>query len=1094
MNPILFVPRLFRHFMLNRLHQRVLIPVNRIGLACVILSMVMVLGTNLPAHAADGGYGDIRSQPTDTSLPGQVELGQGTRMLESNGLPIRPQSVRTTLNALRASAWKEGNVHRLYLDGWVKIEVGTYKFDAQRADVWIHRRETVISNADGTETPASINEIAFYLEGIRGADHASGLSTSGKNLLITTTTIGTVDLGSDTFHDSYPENGLPFLQRGESRFVNWLQLQIREPMENDSLVVDKPVTVKEVPIDMPALDEYLRRGTTNEGIPGEIDPIRNAPMGNQQPTSGGHGISPQDPGRTGYWTGGLDSNPYGATIRPDATVFFRADEIEYQFAQERNEGYAILKGNLVVQYTESTRRPGESRPRQLTLHADRAVIFTDPIESGELNTQKLDAQTVHGVYLEGNVTATDGDYSLRGPRMFYDFEANKAIVLDAVFYTYNHEARVPVYIRADEIRQVADRNWEAEDVIVSTSEFFIPSVSLGADRIAIRQHVDQSSGTGRIDVTIKHATLNVGEVPVFWWPYYKGAAEDLPLRSVGIGGNSNDGVTVKSEWNLLALMGYNPKRSGNDVSLLFDHYEDRGVGIGLDGTFRTARGKGRFDGYYISDDGTDDLSSGRKIERNGDDRGFFQGIYQARLWDDWDLISEVFYASDPAFMDSFKGGRVEASREMQSRIALRTQNGGSQFEIFGKFAVNDFVVNQDLLQAQPYQVEKLPELGYYRYGDTLFDESVSYSSEYRLSSMQFKLPGYFLSEIGQGQSGFGLPSNTNMKQYYEGLGYRESVQNRFFTRHEMSMPMQMGNFKVTPFTMARLTFYDDEEALQRIDKDAEDAWWYLQGGVRISTQFSKIDNGVDNRLFDLHRMRHIIEPSLTVWHGESNASGEDYAIYDLDVEGVSKGTAAQIGIRNTWQTQRGGPGRWRSVDVLVIDANVVIASSENQDEQEIPRFFDYRPEYSRLGDHVQSDFSWLVSDSFALTGDAVYDTNNGHFDRGNIGFRLDHATNLFTYAEYQEYQFNDDHLMNLGLGYQITPSYKVRFASNYDLDEDEFRYLVFGLSKRLPQFDMGFDATYDNERDDTTVGLVISPKGSGGRSYGGILNPRDENN
>jgi len=288
-----------------------------------------------------------------------------------------------------------------------------------------------------------------------------------------------------------------------------------------------------------------------------------------------------------------------------------------------------------------------------------------------------------------------------------------------------------------------------------------------------------------------------------------------------------------------------------------------------------------------------------------------------------------------------------------------------------------------------------------------------------------------------------------------------------------------------------MAFYDDDEAFRRFNSNTEQSWWFISTGIRFHTQISKVNNNIDNRLFDLHRIRHIIEPSLTVWHSESNADGRDYPVYDLDVEGVSTGSVVSFGLKNTWQTMRGGPGRWHSVDVLSLNTNLVFTGHETQDDFSIPRFFEYRPEVSRFGDHFQGDLNWLLSDSLAIAGDTVVDINNGDIARGNIGFRIDHDANLFSYVDYRVYDFNSDNLIGLGLGYTLTPTYRLRLASTYDVDASDARNLFFALDRKMPQFDLGVTANYDNIRGDTTLGIVLSPKGTGGRRYGGIINPSD---
>lgn len=1029
-----------------------------------------------------------------------IEPGRASSMIASRGLPIRPIQVDSNFSALQVYSWNESGVHRLALDGWVHIQIGTYTFNAKRAAIWVNKRQGVIDDPNDPENEqpiaATINEIAVYLEGLSAADQPSGVNMSGTDLLVTTTTIGSISLESDSFREGRPVNRDEFLQRGEVRFVDWMQRRVRAgggqaETTSERIVVDRPKPVRHEPIDRLTLEQYLNK-QTNAGK--ESPGAKGAGGGERQkpPPPGGEGGG-EGTQTGGYWTGGTEKSPFGATVRPPSTVFFRADDLFYQFSQDGKEGFATLGGHLVVNYTESGRRPGEARPRQLTLTADRAVIFTDPISLEDLQTQQIDADHVRGVYLEGNVSASDGEITLRGPRMYYEFSTNRAIVLDAVLHTYNKEAKVPVYVRADEIRQVASNEWKAKDVTISTSEFFTPTVSLGASKISIRRATDSTTGETRNDITVKNATARLGDLPFFWWPYYRGAAEGFPLRKMTLGGNSRNGFTVKTEWNLFALAGME-RPSRTDASLLIDYYAERGPAVGGDIEYRTDHGRGRWTGYFLNeDDGTDKLSSGAEIDRNGESRGMLIGWHRQDLGDNWTLLLEGAYVSDEAFMDNFFDGMTENGREFQTRAYLLNQTDNAQFEITAKTALNDFLINEDLLQAQTYQVEKLPELGYYRFADELFGGKVSYSSEYRLSRLRLRFPDHTLAAIGQGRTAFGLPSSTNLRDFFFASGLRDTFTNRFFTRQEVSVPWKWGAVNIVPFMSGRLAFYDDDEPFRRFDSEAEDSWWMVTTGIRFSTQFSKTNNAVDNRPFDLHRIRHIIEPSLVVWHSESNADGSNFPVFDLDVEGASAGSAVRFGLRNTWQTMRGGAGRWHSVDVLVVNTNVLFAGHETQDQFSIPRFFAFRPEYSRLGDHFQGDFNWLVSDSFAVAGDSVLDLNNGGLSRANVGFRIDHTANLFTFADYRFYNFNNDNLVGTGLGYTLTPTYRFRFGTSFDLNESESRNLFFALDKKTPQFDIGLTANYDNERQETTVGLVFSPKGAGGRTYGGLLNPRDTN-
>ena len=73
----------------------------------------------------------------------------------------------------------------------------------------------------------------------------------------------------------------------------------------------------------------------------------------------------------------------------------------------------------------------------LQLSADRAVIFLKPGTLAALinRTGPLGAERVEGIYLEGDVLATDFNYTIRGRRIYYDIATNQALMVDAVLRT-----------------------------------------------------------------------------------------------------------------------------------------------------------------------------------------------------------------------------------------------------------------------------------------------------------------------------------------------------------------------------------------------------------------------------------------------------------------------------------------------------------------------------------------------------------------------------------------------------------------------------------------------------------------------------------
>src|SRR5262249_8115121 len=156
-------------------------------------------------------------------------------------------------------------------------------------------------------------------------------------------------------------------------------------------------------------------------------------------------------------------------------------------------------------------------------------------------------------------------------------------------------------------------------------------------------------------------------------------------------------------------------------------------------------------------------------------------------------------------------------------------------------------------------------------------------------------------------------------------------------------------------------------------------------------------------LFDVHRIRHIIEPNAQLFLTGSTVQSEGLPVYDPDVEAINDGPGARIGLRNTFQTQRGTAGQWRSVDWLGVNTDLIFMpldhtllrdSLYNRERalaglprqpgidsvNPIPRFIDFRPEDSIGGNHFYSNAMWMLSDTLAAVGEITESLDNGTVD------------------------------------------------------------------------------------------------------------------
>jgi hypothetical protein len=939
-------------------------------------------------------------------------------------LPVEPLTGDIRLSGRRGWAWAVGDTKRIVLQGDVSIRVATQEFTAQSAAVWINR----LPSADGL-----INQIAVYFDRVDNARRRSGVGVAGEEILVTGSARGGVRMQVDLLERNRPR-GLAIVQRGQERLALHLRTLIDEPLP--------PLTAR------PQVEHPDRPDTSFVPIPGG----RVRPQDLKLPTT--------------VELPALAERP--PWLRdPSAVVRVSFGTLHVEPGDEEN--VISITGSVVVEYT--TLGVGDEFD-QLTLSADRAVIFTDPGPLEEMAAWEMSADRIHGIYLEGNVNAraNDDEYRLRAPHVYYDFGTGQAIMLDAVLRTYERDLRVPIFARAEEMRQIADNQWTAGRARVTTSEFHTGHFSLGAERMTVTRRPGNEKEPAGTYIDADHITMRAGNLPFFWWPSFSGRAQDIPLRGISVGSRDNDGVRIETKWDLFSLLGID-RPSGVDGELKLDGFTERGAGVGLEFEYDVSAGIGALDLYGMYDEGTDRTSSGGEVDPDRDWRGVALWEHQMSLGGDWLAQAQGSWISDETFVTTWREDDFRERREYETSIYLKDQHDRAALTVLGKYDLNDFISNDYLLASQGYSVDKLPEISYRRFGDSWFGGAVTYSGGFEYSRMRLRFEESTPAELGVPGRAFGIAPFVPVSDSLRAQGLSSQYVNRFDSRHELAMPGQIGPVEVTPFVVGRLTRWDDD--FEDYSDDADDTRVFGAVGVRLHTHLQRVHNDVESRLFDLHRLRHIVEPSMTLWYGYADVDQTDLPVYDLDVESLATGSVVRMGLKNTLQTQRGGPGRWRSVDFLTVDTEVVFHSNDIDRESPTPQFFDYRPEYSQFGDHVRTAVVWQVSDAFSVTGEGTVDVDESAIARGAVGAELRHSPLLSTYVEFRYIDASDNELLGVGWQYRLTPKYQVAIAPQWDFRNDEFRSVDVQVTRAFPDFDLTIRVNRDEIKDDTSFGASI---------------------
>jgi len=976
------------------------------------------------------------------------------RQLGGFVLPVAPVTSDTRFACARAWTWKVGDTQRMLLERDVRISLGAYQFHADRALVWINRLPT----ADG-----EVNQVALYFDEVREPTSRAGFGASGRDLLVTASARGEIFLRTAITERSAPPRD-DFLGRGQTRLAGYQRRLIAE-IENRTARLDVRPRV-----DAPAVPDERTL------VPGQ--PIEPPPPPAEREI-GTDSVLVALPRRDGL-----------PVVDPDASVSFFARDIT--LSEETDT--VLLAGAVHLEYSSD----GSGGIERLEMRAERGVLFAAPdaMRAFRERRRTITANDLLGVYLEGNVLATDGRYTVRGARVYYDFAARRATIVDAVLRTQARVSRHPlVYARAAEMRQVAADTFEADRAEVSTSEFFVPHLSVGLERVTITQgREDPATGEGGTWVKADGLALRAGGRTLLALGGYEGEATRIPFRGLSVDFQDEIGVGIQTDWDLLQLLGLEAPR-GLDAQLSIDGYVDRGPGVGLDFDLSGPLGDGAVDLYGLYDfGGTDRTSAGRNVEIDAGPRGIMAGEWQLDLGANWNLQLQGSYISDPTFVSAWRQEDFNERREYETSVYLANASGNTFTSFQAKANLNDFLANSYLIASRGYAVEKLPEAVYRRAGDDLFG-LLSWTQSWSGSVMDLRFIDRTPAQMGIPSYAFyGIPQQANIQDAFEAAGYDDNLVGRLHSRQELAMPLNGPGWSLVPFFNLQAEGYLGDE-FRLYSPDSESFQFLGGGGVRSSARIVRTVDSVRSRLFDLNRLRHVIEPYGNFWAGFNSNENGARPVYDQSIEGASAAVAGQMGVRQKFQTQRGGPGAWESVDVLNVDVGVVVNDSDanfqagdltNQlqyAQSSMPSFYSWRPELSQWGSNVYGSAAWQVSDTFTLSGtgallleDREFITTDGVFQnlaRGSVGAEMRHSPDLSTYVEYRYVAPTLSELLQVGAIYKVGTKYSLSVSPQVDLRIGELRAIQGGLTRRFPDFDLNLFGGYDIVSDQTSVSLAL---------------------
>jgi hypothetical protein len=711
----------------------------------------------------------------------------------------------------------------------------------------------------------------------------------------------------------------------------------------------------------------------------------------------------------------------------------------------------------------------------LELQADNAVVWYTGGAAPrvrEAESEGAISENIRAIYLSGDVVMTSGQRTIRAEEMFYDFEQDKALALDAVMRSFDVSRGIPIYVRAAELRQLAENKFAAENITLTSSEFYLPQISASASSVIITDTTsvdtrEEKASDSSYDAQMRDVRLKVGDRTFFYWPFLRSNLQrpDTAIKSVRVGNDNVWGTSVETRWYLSRLLGLQ-ESEGTDSTLALDYYGKRGFGGGAEIEYTREDSFGRLLGYIIRDRGEDRLgrhSTRRDLEPPRELRGRFLWQHRQFLPHNWQLTSEVSYASDENFIEGYYRSEYNIGKEQETLVHLKRIEDNWGLAFLGKARINDF---RDKL-------EELPSAEFHWTGQSLFDDKFTFYSDSQVSRFRQRLAS----------------------------GSTSPVSEEFFTfmseRAELDMPIRWGAAKVVPFVAGTVAYEDGGGFYTDIDgltAGGEDDIWIGEAGARVFPQpMWKVYPDAKSRLWDLNGLRHIIEPHLTaVGYTESDSVAEQRDILN-------------VGISQRLQTKRGPADNRRTTEWMRLDMDMTWLNNSGDSSAGADRFIWSRPFiplvnrystavppqdrrssdiYGPRRNYFGANYIWRVSDTTAVLSDMNYDMQSGVVQQLNVGFSRLRWPNLSYYigSRYLRrfdngYGEEGSNAFTFAASYVLDPRYTVVFSQQYDFDYGANVRSEITLVRRYHRLCYGITFRVDESMDRQAILFSVWPEG-----------------
>jgi lipopolysaccharide assembly outer membrane protein LptD (OstA) len=486
------------------------------------------------------------------------------------------------------------------------------------------------------------------------------------------------------------------------------------------------------------------------------------------------------------------------------------------------------------------------------------------------DTASLNQQTGN-VVADGRVHIEMGDQIWVGEHITYNFKTHQ--MQSEQFRT----GKPPVFAAGRELEgNTTNQTYQARHAFVTTDDVSDPTFRVRASHIKIVP--------GKY-IEMWNAVLFIGDVPAFYFPYYR--------HDLGPHANNWDFVGgFRTSYGPYLLNTYTWWLNDLvDGKVHLDYREERGPGVGPDVNLHLGQwGDATFKYYYTRDH--DQYANTNGLPDYGSIPESRQRVYfgwQATPATNLNLKALVNYQSDAYLEHDFFESEYSDNPQPNTFIEVNKYSENWSLDVLTTPELNNFFD----------QVERLPDVRLTGLRQQILNTPVYYDSE---------------SSVGYYKTFFAETNGVTPTPAYSA--------SRADTYHQFTLPWTFFNWlNVTPRVGERFTYYSSESGPGGTNSAA--CRTVFNTGISTSFKASQLWTGATNSFLQIDGLRHIIEPSANYVYVPNPSTPPsqlpqfDSALPSLqllpiefpddnNIDSVDSENVIRLGLRNTLQTKRDG--------------------------------------------------------------------------------------------------------------------------------------------------------------------------------------------